>query len=114
MRSNVERILLLDLLATDFFHGPAFPTLLCFNPYDGPRAVELDVGPRPCDVYDAASHRFLVTAAVGTARVTIPGDSAVVAVLVPSGRKPTQAGTQLRVGGVVVDYRYPPRRDARP
>ena len=105
--TNVERILQLDCLATDFFHGEAFPTFLYFNPYEEAREVRLDVGREPCDVYDAAAHRFVVTSAVGKTRLKIPGDSAVVAVLVPAGQARTRDGRQLRCGGGVIDFQCP-------
>ncbi len=103
--TNVQRILQLDCLATDFFHAEAFPTFLYFNPYTEPREVYLDAGSQARDVYDAAAHRFVLTAAKGKTRLTIPGDSAVVAVLVAAGRVRTRDGHQLRCDGAVIDFR---------
>jgi hypothetical protein len=105
--TGVERILQLDCLATDFFHDKAFPTFLYFNPYDEAREVCLDAGREPCDVYDAAAHRFLVTGAAGKTSLTIPADCAIVAVLVPSGKPHTREGHQLRCGAAAIDYRCP-------
>ena len=39
-----------DLLATDFFHAPAWPTFLYYNPEPYVRAVKMDVGPAAVDV----------------------------------------------------------------
>ena len=44
-RTNVEMILQLDCLATDFFHDRAYPTYLYYNPYDVAKEVQIDVGP---------------------------------------------------------------------
>ncbi len=103
--TNVAGILRLDLLATDYFRLPAYPTYLLYNPYNEARPVEVEVGTDPRDVYDAVSHTFLVRDAVGKVVVTIPPDSAVMLVLVPTGKEVVREGRKLVVDGVVIDWR---------
>jgi hypothetical protein len=101
--TNIEKILQLDLLKTDYFHGPAYPTFLYYNPYPTPQEVELDLGTEPKDVYDSVSKDFLLRDAGGKAKITIPPDTARVVALAPAGGKLTRAGTHVLIGGVIVD-----------
>jgi len=102
--TNVEKILRLDLLKTDYFHGPAYPTFLFYNPYGSPKEVEADLGQEPKDVYDTVSQTFLLRNARGKTPITIGPDSARVLVLIPAGGKPSREATHTLVNGVVVDY----------
>jgi hypothetical protein len=102
--TNVEKILRLDLLKTDYFHGPAYPTFLYYNPYGTPKVVEADLGQEPKDVYDAVSKTFLLRSVRGKTPITLEPDSARVLVLTPAGGQPSREGPQTLINGVVVDY----------
>lgn len=102
--TNVEKILRLDLLKTDYFHGPAYPTFLYYNPYPRPKTVELDLGAGAKDIYDAVSKDFVLRDASGRAQILIPPDTARVVVLAPAKAKLTREGTHVLIGGVIVDY----------
>lgn len=103
-RTNVGEILQLDCLATDFFRPPAYPTYLYYNPHKAPRSVQINVGRRRVDLYDAAGKAFLRKGVTGRASFTIRPDSAVVLVLAPAGGRITRTGSQLRINGTVIDY----------
>ena len=105
--TNVPEILRVDLLRTDWFHAPAYPTYLYFNPYDRPRSVVIDVGPTPRDLYDTVSGRFLARGSRGLAPVTIPPDSALVIVLAPRGGKLTRSGSRVLIDGIAVNTDWP-------
>jgi hypothetical protein len=102
--TNIEKILRLDLLQTDYFHGPAYPTFLYYNPYPKTEEVAVDLGTEPKDVYDAVSKEFLLRAASGNAKIMISPDSARVVALAPAGKKLTREGTHVLIDGVIVDY----------
>jgi hypothetical protein len=104
-RTNHERILRLDLLATDTYRDAAYPTYLYFNPHDEPKDVSVELTDEPVDLYDSVSNRFLRRNVRGRAYVTLPADTTVVLVLTPSHGRLTHSGTQTLVGGVVIDYR---------
>jgi hypothetical protein len=103
-RTNVEGILRLDLLKTDFFHAEAYPTFLYYNPYDLEKTVEIKIGPEATNVYDAVTNEFLEKNVRGSARVAIPADSARVIVLAPSKMKLCRDGKRTLIGDVVVRY----------
>jgi len=114
--TDVPMILRLDVLKTDYFRGPAYPTYLYFNPYESEQQVTVDVGQGTCDLYDAASNRFLAYGVSGTQRITLPANSAVLLVLAPAGGTISYRLDSMLIDGVVVDYRsgqlvsnYPPR-----
>ncbi len=114
--TDVEGILRLDVLKTDYYHDPAYPTYLYYNPYSTDKSVEVDVGGGEHDIYDAVSKSFLQTGITGTSAITIPANSAVLAVITPSGGTQSYDLDKFLINGVAVDYHsgkfagnYPPR-----
>jgi len=103
--TNVEMILKVDLLKTDWFHGKAHPTFLFYNPYDEPKEVALDVGRGPVNLYDTVSQRFVGKEATGTTVLRVAPNSAAVIVLCPARGRVTRDAGRLCVDGVIVDYR---------
>jgi hypothetical protein len=103
--TNVEKVLQLDLLATDFYRGVAHPTYLYYNPHPSDVSVAIDLGQGSgYDLYDAVSNRFLARDASGNTFFNVPKDNAVQLVLVPAGSAATRLGRQLVADGVVIDY----------
>jgi hypothetical protein len=103
--TNVPMILRLDLLKTDYFHGPAYPTYLYFNAYGSDTSVVLDVGGGSHDLYNTVSKTFLRQGVSGSATFVIPSNSAVVVVIVPAGGSVTYDQDRTLINGIVVDYR---------
>ncbi|TWU28349.1 hypothetical protein [Bythopirellula polymerisocia] len=103
-RTNVEAILQLDLLKTDYFHGKAYPTYLYYNPYSSNKVVEVDVGSDAKDIYDAASDDFLQKNVCGLVSFTIPNDAARIVVLTPAGEEIRREGNRTLINDVVVRY----------
>lgn len=102
--TNVEKILQLDLLKTDYFHAQAYPTYLYYNPYTSTKTVEINVGSESRDIYDAVSNQFLQKNVQGRARITIPSDTAKIVVLTPVGGKILREGKRTVIDNVVVRY----------
>ena len=102
--TEVPGVLKLNLLATDYFHAPAYPTFLFYNPDTLDHAVSLEVGAGSHDVYNTVTKTFLVQGISGTASVSVPGRDAVVLVIVPSGGAATYDEERMLIDGFVVDY----------
>lgn len=103
--TNVEKILKLDLLATDSFRDKAYDTNLYYNPYATAKAVAIDLGGSQLfDLYDAAANRFLARGVAGSTLFNIPAGDAVMLVAIPAGGKQVFDGRRMLVDGVVVDY----------
>ncbi|MFC1619953.1 LamG-like jellyroll fold domain-containing protein [Candidatus Neomarinimicrobiota bacterium] len=102
--TNIPGILRLDLLKTDFYREPAYPSYLLYNPYDSVRTIAFDAGATPVDIYDAASNSTLINGTSGVIELPINGDAAVLAVLVPASGITIYEVEKYLVDGIVVDY----------
>jgi hypothetical protein len=102
--TNVEGILQLNVLKTDYFHDSAYPTYLYFNPYTSDKSIEINVGTNPVDIYDAVTKTFLLKKVSGFTNLNIPANSAILAVLAPAGGVQSYIYKKFLINGVVVDY----------
>ncbi len=114
--TNIDKILRLDLLKTDYFHSQSYPSYLYYNPYDQDKTIIVDVGNDSKDLYDAVTNTFLVNGVSGQTDINIPANSAILLVLVPSGGNITYELNTTLVNGIPIDYNsgkmidnYPPR-----
>lgn len=102
--TNVEQILLLDLLKTDYFHKDSYPSYLIYNPYGEDKIVDVNFGAGTYDIYDAATNTFLKYGVSGSNTLTIPSDKAFIAVITPAGGNITYDLDKMFVNGIIVDY----------
>lgn len=114
--TNIEYILQLDVLKTDYFGDNAYQTYLYYNPYQTAQNVEIDVGAGIYDLYDMVSNSFLASNVTGLDSFSISADAAAVVVLAPAGGTITYDLNKTLINGVIVDYNsgqlvsnYPPR-----
>lgn len=85
-KTNIEGILQLDLVATDFFGEKTFPTFLYYNPYNTAKHINIIIKSKT-DIYDAVSQKFLYKNVRGTRRIRILPKQSVVLTEIPSGKK---------------------------
>lgn len=105
--TNIEKILLLDCLATDMYKkNAAYPTYLIYNPYKSPKSVDLNVGNIKVDIYDCIAHKVIVANISGKTTVLLPPDNARVLVYIPAEAKMDRKGNQLVANKVIVDYHF--------
>ena len=103
--TNVEGILQLNLLATDFFSDKAYPSFLYYNPYDTNKKVSIKVEQgKKVDLYNTVSGRIVARNVSSSKKIKLAPESAAVIVCVPSGGKITYEGSKMLVNGIVVDY----------
>jgi Concanavalin A-like lectin/glucanases superfamily/Secretion system C-terminal sorting domain len=112
--TNVEKVLKLDLLKTDFFHSKAYPTYLLYNPFSTAKLVQLDAGTTPVDVYEALSETFIAKNVTGTTALTIPANQAVMVTLTPAGGVVTYDRHKMLVNNTVVDFQQTTKSFTRP
>ena len=96
--TEVERILQLDLNATDYFREEgSFPHYLYYNPYPEERsvAIELDDSSK---LFDAAAKKTLATNVSGTYHVTIPAMSSLNVIVLPAEADIRHEGNSWMVG----------------
>ncbi len=114
--TNIEGILKLDVLKTDYFHDDAYPTFLYYNPHDEGENIAIEVGADNYDLYDAVSNEIVKTNASGIDSFFIVSDAAMLIVLIPPGSGINYNLDKAMIGNVVIDYlsgqsveNYPPR-----
>ena len=114
--TNVEGIIKLDLLKTDFFRDDAYPTYLIYNPFDGNKIVEINVGLQSVNIYETTTNNFLISGVSGNVEISIPSKTAYVIVQTPSAGIIKYEYEKLLIDDVIIDYssgesvsNYPPR-----
>lgn len=107
--TEVEGVLRLDCLATDFYRPVAWPTYLYYNPRPAAARVTCPAQPGPLALYDAVTHRFLARSARAPAAFEIPGGGAVVLVVCPENGVFRSGGGRATCDGRVIDYAFPAR-----
>ena len=105
-RTNVENILQLDLLATDFYRAEAFPTYLYYNPNSDSKEVTINVGPNEVKIYDATKRALISDISMEDFSFILEKENAAVLVIIPKDAKLYIRDRKLYADEVVVDYRY--------
>lgn len=104
--TNVEGILQLNLLATDFFHDKAFPTFLYYNPFHEAKTVSIQLEKnKKFDLYNTVSASFVEMNISDSGKIQLPAGGSAVIVCVPSGGKITYEKNKMLVNGVIIDYK---------
>lgn len=114
--TDVEGILKLDLLKTDYYRDTAYPSFLIYNPYTENKVISFNVGVSQHNIYEAVSNAFISNNISGQTSISIPANSALIAVVTPAGGNITTSLNKRLYNGVVIDYNaglsvanYPPR-----
>ena len=103
-KTNVDKILQLNCLATDFYREKAYPTYLYYNPYDVKKEVAYNSQSKSVDLYDVVSGKYVARNVKGTSDFTINAQSACVIVAIPAGSELTRLQGKIMANGVVVSY----------
>jgi len=105
-RTNVDNILQLDLLATDFFRNDAFPTYLYYNPNSNMRKVNIDVGISEVKIYDALQRAIIAENISNTFTFEVVNENSCLLVLIPQEAVLSEKNGKLYADDVVIDYHY--------
>ncbi|MCK9451792.1 MAG: T9SS type A sorting domain-containing protein [Bacteroidales bacterium] len=115
-KTNVEGILQLDLLKTDFYHDTAYPTYLYYNPYETAKSVILELPQGNYSVYDMISNGLIAQNQSGSAELLLPAKAAIMPVIIPADAVLTQQKQRTLANMIVIDYNngvpvsnFPPR-----
>ena len=102
--TNINGILQINTLSTDFFREKTHPAFLYFNPYDEDKVVEINVGKNCTDLYNLVERKVIKENVSGKTSFTIKADDASVIVLIPVTAKITYKGKKMLADNIVVDY----------
>ena len=105
-RTNIENILQLDLLATDFYSNEAFPSYLYYNPNPEFKEVTISIGKQELKIYDAIQRSFIAKNVTGSFTFKIGKENSSLLVLVPQNTEISEKDGKLYANDIVIDYRY--------
>jgi hypothetical protein len=105
--TKIPGIISWDCVTTDWFHPPAYPTQLVYNPYSQDKVLTLDLGASPIDLYDACQGSWIGQGLHGKFSLLLKADSAYVLVRVPTGLKISSRNGHLYAADIVVDWHSP-------
>ncbi len=102
--TNISQILKLDLLVTDFYRSPAFPSYLIYNPHGDEQRIDLDVGEKSVNIYDAISETLLFEDVSGSVDIPMASQQTISLVLVPSDATITTEFNLLKANDTIIDF----------
>lgn len=105
-KTNVENVLQLDLLATDFYGDKAYPSYLYYNPNKEMKEIVISIGDKDLKIYDAIQRRFISQKTRLDFTFNVNGESSALLVLIPATAKITEEGGKLYADDIVIDYKY--------
>lgn len=108
-KTNVENILQLDLLATDFYRSEAYPSYLYYNPNLKSKEISISTGTKELKIYDAVKRAFVAKKVKGNYTFKVEKESASLLVFVPNNAKIKHVEGKLYADDVVIDYHYVPK-----
>ncbi len=103
--TNVEQILRLNCLATDFYAADAYATYLYFNPYDEAKEVAFEnENNEPVDLYDALTHEVIARDIDQAGNFLINAGSSALIVAIPQGAEVIQNKNQYTCNDKIIAY----------
>ncbi len=103
-KTNVDKILRLNCLATDFFNNDAYPTYLIYNPYDEEKEISYFFEGRPAYLFDIITKTTLKENVDGPVSLTIPAKEALLVVEVPQDMEMSKVNGNYVAGDVIVAF----------
>ncbi len=104
-KTNVERILKLDCLATDFYRNPAYPTFLLYNPYEEDKTITYQYTGDAVYLYDVIAREVVAENVTSSSEMKIPSQQARLIVEIPMGAELIETQGVYTAGDVIVSYR---------
>ena len=105
-RTNIDNILQLDLLATDFYNAEAYPSYLYYNPNPEAKEVSISVGQNEVKIYDAVQRAFISQSTQGNFTFKLDKENSAVLVFVPKNAYLEAKDGKLYADNIVIDYHY--------
>jgi len=105
-KTNIDNILQLNLLATDFYNSKAFPSYLFYNPNSETKNVVIQLGNKELKIYDAISQTFISQSAVRKFSFKITKQNSTLLVFVPKKSKIESKNGRLYADDIIIDYHF--------
>ena len=104
--TNIENILQLDLLATDFYKSESYPSYLYYNPNPEVKEVAISTGEQELKIYDAIQRAFIAKNVTSNFTFNVAKEHSALLVFVPQEAIVSEKNGKLYADDVVIDYRY--------
>lgn len=104
-KTNVDRVLRLDCLATDLYRNPAYPTFLIYNPWDSEQIIDYHYQGPAVYLYDVIQREILAQNVRSTTALRLPADGVRLIVEIPQDLRLVKRNGKWLAGDVVVAYR---------
>lgn len=105
-KTNIENILQLDVLATDFYKEKSFPSYLYYNPNPISKEVTINIGHDEVKIYDAVKRAFISKGVSELFSFSMEKENSALLVFVPVNAKIEIRDGKLYADEVVIDYHY--------
>ncbi len=105
-KTNIENILQLDVLVTDFYKEKAFPSYLYYNPNPDSKVVTINIGHDKVKIYDAVKRAFISKGVSELFSFSLEKENSALLVFIPVNAKIEIRDGKLYADNVVIDYRY--------
>ncbi|WP_445736120.1 hypothetical protein [Mariniflexile sp.] len=105
-KTNVDNILQLDLLATDFYKNKAYPSYLFYNPNPEIKEVTISTGEQELKIYDAVQRAFIAKKVSGSFTFKVEKENSSLLILVPQNAEILEKDGKLYANNIIIDYRY--------
>lgn len=102
--TNVEYILQLNCLATDFYRNSAYPTFIYYNPYLEDKKIDYFNGDSAVDLFDAISHKIVSKNIGKQGTFVLPAGKTMLIVAIPSGSELERYENKTKIGDITVAY----------
>lgn len=102
--TNIEGILQLDLLKTDFYKQDAFPTYLYYNPFQSAESVVLNLPLGTHKIYDVISKTMILENQSGMTSISVGSGSVVMPVVIPQNAVISVQGNKTFADDVIIDF----------
>uniref|UniRef100_UPI004047B180 hypothetical protein n=1 Tax=Mariniflexile sp. TaxID=1979402 RepID=UPI004047B180 len=105
-KTNVDNILQLDLLVTDFYKNKAYPSYLFYNPNPEDEEVTISIGEQELKIYDAIQRAFIAKKVSGSFTFKVEKENSSLLILVPQNAEILEKDGKLYANNIIIDYRY--------
>lgn len=103
--TNVDQILQLNCLATDFYNAEAYPTYLYYNPFDESQQIIFEnESAGAVDLYDALTHTIVAEEIENEGQFALEATGAALIVAIPHGASIQQENNQYKCNGITIAY----------
>lgn len=102
--TNVEQVLRLNCLATDFYHTDAYPTYLYYNPYDEVKSIIYTYSGEAVDLYDVLIGKVIAQNVKSDTEFSIEKQTSRLLIAIPAGSNIEYRNGKVYANGTIIKF----------